>query len=211
MCPPSNDSGNRIEISGSGTTFHGPVAVGDGATSSMGSEADTSDSEIRGVTPTEKRIFISHAHRDDSLTAVLIELLRSGCGLATTHIFAASTNDHRISVGSDYLTWIKRELVRTPLGVAIVTENYLLSEFCMAELGALWASDTDLFPLIDPRLETTNDILSSIICEPLTSSGGLDLLRARVSVATGVPVIAVDRWITARSTFIDSIVRAGFA
>ena len=85
-------------------------------------------------------IFISHSCKDAYLAEKLITLLVNGLDIKKSDVFCSSIYG-TISSGSDFANIIRNELLDCKLSVLIVTKNYLDSQFCLAELGAIWAID----------------------------------------------------------------------
>lgn len=89
-------------------------------------------------------IFISHSCEDAYLAEKLIVLLVNGLDIKKSDIFCSSIYG-TISSGSDFASIIRDELLGCKLSVLIVTKNYLDSQFCLAELGAIWAIDKPVY------------------------------------------------------------------
>ena len=83
------------------------------------------------------RIFVSHADIDkQQLVIPLVEnLLKLGCDLNKRQVFCSSVPG-MISNGDSFVNTIFKNLRISKLLIAVVSPNFLRSEFCLAELGA---------------------------------------------------------------------------
>jgi TIR domain len=99
-------------------------------------------------------VFISHAVDDRSLVDPFQELLALGVGLNPAEIFYSSGAGTGIPAGKNFVQHIRDEMKGASFVVAVITPNSLRSEFCMAELGAVWyASDKEFFPICTPGVD----------------------------------------------------------
>jgi hypothetical protein len=86
-------------------------------------------------------------------------------------------------MGSDFIAYIRDQLTNTALVVQMITPEFLSSAFCMCELGAVWASDQDAFPILVPPAthDDLRGILGNVHIEILAQDGiVLDRLHDRV-------------------------------
>jgi hypothetical protein len=82
------------------------------------------------------RVFVSHASADRELVENLVELLVAGAGLARSDIFCTSIAGMGVPNGEDFVNRILKELRSSTLVIAILSESYFDSPFCIAEVGA---------------------------------------------------------------------------
>ncbi|MCA1602283.1 MAG: toll/interleukin-1 receptor domain-containing protein [Acidobacteria bacterium] len=129
------------------------------------------------------RIFISHASVDRSLAGALVQLLRLGTDLTRQQVFYTSGEGTGVPTGENFIDYIRNQLQNTVLVVQLVTPAFLRSGFCMCELGGVWVTQVESFPIIVPPV-TYNDIrgiLGNIQVERLDEHGtALDRLHDRV-------------------------------
>ncbi|WP_213991534.1 toll/interleukin-1 receptor domain-containing protein [Sodalis sp. dw_96] len=100
-----------------------------------------------------KQIFISHAVSNKALADAFVDLLQTGVNLAYDDVFCSSLEGLGISAGDNFIDHIKGQIQSPKLVVAIISKNYLASQFCMCELGAAWAMSHKLLPLLVPPLK----------------------------------------------------------
>ncbi|EKS6739482.1 toll/interleukin-1 receptor domain-containing protein [Enterobacter kobei] len=100
-----------------------------------------------------KQIFISHAVNDKALADAFVDLLQTGLNLRSDDVFCSSLEGLGIPAGENFIDHIKDQIQAPKLVVAIISRNYLSSQFCMCELGAAWAMSHKLLPLLVPPLQ----------------------------------------------------------
>ena len=100
----------------------------------------------------KKYIFISHSSKDKTLVNRFVDdVIIKGAGVARTSLYFTSGPGTGISSGNNLMEDIQRGLESCKIVVALVTQNYLESEICKAELSAAWVQNK-LFPLLEPGL-----------------------------------------------------------
>ena len=140
-------------------------------------------------------LFISHAVKDKPLVDAFIELLEGGIGISKDAIFCTSSEGQGIPSGEDFAPYMRKELHKAALIIALVSENYYDSPFCLCETGGAWYSEKPFIPILTPpvgykdlrgalygkqaiRLETAND-LSEMYDQVRKVLGGKDHGAAR--------------------------------
>lgn len=127
------------------------------------------------------KIFISHSSKDKPVIDKFFELLKLGCDLNNDDIFCSSIEAAGIKVGKDFVQWIKNKVLESDLVILFVTPNYLESKFCISEMGASWALEKEIFPILHPDLEKD---IGSVYLGTNTArldGTGLDNLKDRIS------------------------------
>lgn len=95
------------------------------------------------------KIFISHAVKDAQLIVKpFIEMLVLGLGVDRSEIYCTSDGD--IPTGANFADHIKNNINAAELVVLILTANYMESHFCLNEMGAAWANNQNIYPIIIP-------------------------------------------------------------
>lgn len=92
-------------------------------------------------------IFISHSAKNRELVERLVEFLRSGMGIENSKIFCTSLNG-ALPTGRDFVQIIRQEVKEREMVMALITPEYLKSQFCMMELGAAWIEAEYLCPIL---------------------------------------------------------------
>jgi hypothetical protein len=97
-----------------------------------------------------KKLFLSHAVKDKELVDAFIELLEGGVGIEKEAIFCTSSEGQGIPTGEDFNPFMRTELQHANIVVALVTENYYESAFCLCETGGAWYGEKPFVPLLSP-------------------------------------------------------------
>lgn len=108
-------------------------------------------------------LFLSHAAVDAKLAAQLTRLLAAGLDITGKQVFCSSLPGRTIPGGFNFVTKIKESLENSKVVVLLITENYIASQFCLAEIGAAWISKETVIPIVVPpysrsKLEATLSI-----------------------------------------------------
>jgi len=84
------------------------------------------------------KVFISHATADKPLADAVQTLMETGVGLPHHEVFCASLEGLGIPEGThDFKEFIRIQMLECDTVVALISENYYSSAFCMCELGAV--------------------------------------------------------------------------
>lgn len=95
------------------------------------------------------KIFISHAVKDaDMIVRPFIDMLVMGLGIDRGEIYCTSDGD--IPTGVNFPEHIKTNINSAELVIMILTENYMDSDFCLNEMGASWANNQNIYPIVIP-------------------------------------------------------------
>jgi hypothetical protein len=99
------------------------------------------------------RIFVSHASPDLPLVQEFVALLKE-IGVPNQEIFCTSLAGHGVPSGSDFKLYIREQFKESDIVIALISENYYASAFCMCELGAVWiTANQRFFPFLVSPLE----------------------------------------------------------
>lgn len=96
------------------------------------------------------KIFLSHAAADKQLVEVFETLLGKCLGLTSADIFCSSLEGQGVRKGVNFVDAIRQRVTEAEAVIALITPAYLDSAFCMAELGAAWALNTERLPIVVP-------------------------------------------------------------
>ncbi|MCY8489255.1 toll/interleukin-1 receptor domain-containing protein [Bacillus atrophaeus] len=117
-----------------------------------------------------KEIFISHASADKPLVDGFVKFIRLGMDISNKQIYCISYNKGEIPSGESFTEHIKVNINSAKIVILVITENFLNSNFCMAELGAAWAMDKKIIPIIVPPIK-----FDSLESTPLKAKQGIRL------------------------------------
>ena len=93
-------------------------------------------------------VFISHSSQDSKLADALIAFLREALSIKPKQIRCTSVDGYRLPAGSDTETYLRREIVEATYFLALITPSSLKSPWVLIELGARWATEKPLMPLL---------------------------------------------------------------
>lgn len=156
------------------------------------------------------KVFISHATEDKEIIKFLIDDLLIGClSLNVGDIFCTSIEGAKIPAGEEWRTAIKENLKSTKIAIIVVTPNFKKSEMCLNELGAIWYSELNSFPLIVEPIDYENVgvLLNVKQLEKLNSDESLDRLKDRIQSALNIDphIIKSDRWTLKKTEFLSKL------
>lgn len=152
-------------------------------------------------------IFISHAVKDKALADAVVDLLQLGLDVSASTIFCSSLESMGIPSGVDFVDHIKQEIQSPQAVIALITPNYLASQFCLCELGATWAMSHKLFPLLVKPL-TYEDVKGVLVGTQLTAiddAGRLTELRDQLISRLTLQAGGTARWEVKRDVFLDNL------
>jgi len=102
---------------------------------------------VKGGDILGKRIFVSHSSVDEELVDQFVYLLNAGMKVEADDIFCTSIRGN-IPTGSSFIKHIKENINNATLTILLITESYVESYFCIAEMGASWALSHEIYPII---------------------------------------------------------------
>ncbi len=151
------------------------------------------------------KVFISHSSADKELADALFDLLQTGCDLSARDIFCSSIDGAGIKTGEDFVKWIDMELRHATLVLLIVTPNYFISKFCIAEMGAAWTLDKKVFPILLPEMDPE---IGTVMLGRKTAkfdNSGLDELRDEIIAIFSNISQKTGRWNAKSKEFFNSL------
>lgn len=94
-----------------------------------------------------KKIFISHSTKDVELIEKFLDFLETAMGISREEVYCTSI-DGTISTGQKFIDNIENNIKSAEIVIFIITPQYLKSKFCLAEMGAAWVLNQEIYPLI---------------------------------------------------------------
>lgn len=152
-----------------------------------------------------KKIFISHAAKDQKLADALVDLLQTGVNVSANDVFCSSLEGLGIPPGKDFIEHIKAQIQQPKVVIALLSQNYLSSQFCMCELGATWAMSHRLLPLLVSPV-TYQDVKGVLSVTQLVSidTGLTGTMQALVD-ELGMPAPNLERWEAKKLAFLKKL------
>ncbi|WP_075333721.1 TIR domain-containing protein [Pseudonocardia sp. Ae717_Ps2] len=97
------------------------------------------------------KVFVSHASVDAKLAQLFVDTLVLG-GISHDQVFYSSQRGTGISPGADVRGSLRENLSSSSVVVALISEAFLSSPYCLMELGGAWVTEKPTCPVIVPPL-----------------------------------------------------------
>jgi len=154
-----------------------------------------------------KDIFISHAVKDKDLADAFVDLMVTAMGISAENIFCSSLEGMSIPSGANFVDHIKAAIQKPKAVLALITPNYLASQFCLCELGATWAMSHNLFPLLVEPLtfEDVRGVLTGVQLTEINSATRLSEFRDQLNSTLGLTGKNTARWESKRNVFLKGL------
>ena len=155
----------------------------------------------------EKKVFISHATDDVEVVKSFVTLLESGIGILPKNIFCTSIKGQGIRPGDDFKNTIHKNLGDATTVVALISENFYNSPFCMFELGGVWLQVKDFIPVLVPPVSfgDMKAVLYGLQALRLDVSQDIDELRDELANRLEIKLLPTSRWNEKREEFLKSL------
>ncbi|MFT7598696.1 MAG: hypothetical protein ACI8TP_001620 [Acidimicrobiales bacterium] len=148
----------------------------------------TATVELHDTDPSLGPIVVSHAHADKEIVKALLQLVGAGLEVKTRDILATSVLGSKIPAGENWSNYLRERLEDTALVLMVLTPNFMKSDFCKIELGAVWVQEKKVIPIVIPPLEAgalEPSILNDLQCINVGVDEGLKEARSAVASALG--------------------------
>lgn len=119
------------------------------------------------------KIFISHSEADVQLAELIVNLILSSIHLDDDQIRCTSVPGHQLPFGHNISQLLKDDIRLSPIIIALITETSLASSWVMFELGASWALNKTVIPIIGPSL-TYKDLPGPLVTNTCIQIGNSD-------------------------------------
>lgn len=149
-------------------------------------------------------VFISHASADGPFVNELYDLLQTGCDLRREDILCSSVESAGIETGQDFIDWIDGGIKAASIVILVLSENYLCSNFCVAELGAAWALEKSVFPLMLPSTGRDPGVVFLGRHSARVDDQGMDDLRDRIAKEHPPTAEGTARWSAKKAIFLGT-------
>ncbi|PQP35146.1 hypothetical protein C6A37_04025, partial [Desulfobacteraceae bacterium SEEP-SAG9] len=152
-------------------------------------------------------IFISHAVTDAPITKSFVNLIESGIGVSPKNIFCTSNKGQGIRPGAEFKESIRENLDEATTVIALISENYYNSPFCMCELGGTWLQAKDFIPILIPpiRFSDMKAVLIGLQAIRIQVSEDLDELRDEIAERLYIKPLPTPRWNEKRDEFLKDL------
>ena len=154
------------------------------------------------------KLFISHSHEDKALANALITFITNGIGVEHNQIFCSSSPDKGVPLGFNFNDFILKELKDGEVQViALITNNYFNSKYCLYELGASWGLTRNTIPILGPRMKHANmdGFLASTIAVSISKEEDIHKLVDDLKKKFSTKDVALERLMACKKDFIQNV------
>ncbi len=93
------------------------------------------------------RIFISHSSADANIGEKFLDALVS-IGIKKEEVFYSSLYHTGVALGENFHSAVKEALSESGLVIFLLTRSFYRSEYCLCEMGAVWATGKKFIPIL---------------------------------------------------------------
>lgn len=110
------------------------------------------ESASRTLSSSKKRIFISHASKDNELIGKFVDsILLLGMEIDSEIIAYTSREDTGVPAGESIPQFIQDNIACADIVLLMISDNYKNSEVCLNEMGAAWAINKYIIQVMLPN------------------------------------------------------------
>lgn len=158
------------------------------------------------ITPSGRKLFISHASADSSLVTHLVDLLQLSSSLTAKDIFYTSHVSTGPENGDNFIEAIKANIADCKAVLFVLSPAYFNSQFCLVELGASWvlAGSRPFLLMIPPTVYgDLKGVLSNLQTGAINDGEKLTQFFENLMTATGAtPTGGMVNWEARKRTFL---------
>lgn len=157
------------------------------------------------------KIFISHSSDDKEIVDLFKNLiLNAGLGVMDRDIAYTSAPETGVPTGGNIPQYIKDNIADSDFVFFMISENYRKSEVCLNEMGAAWALDKNVKPLLlhNVSFESVGWLYRVNLCARIDDLDRLDELRDEFIKKYGSQTKTVV-WNRKKQEFVKAIPRHG--
>ncbi|MBP3455756.1 MAG: toll/interleukin-1 receptor domain-containing protein [Alistipes sp.] len=126
------------------------------------------------------KIFISHSSKDKEVVDLFKNIiLNAGLGISDNDIAYTSAPETGVPTGGNIPQYIKDNIADSDFVFFMISDNYRQSEVCLNEMGAAWALDKNIKPLLlhNVSFESVGWLYRMNLCAKIDDADRLDELR----------------------------------
>lgn len=153
------------------------------------------------------KIFISHSSKDKEVVDLFKNIiLNAGLGISDNDIAYTSAPETSVHTGGNIPQYIKDNIADSDFVFFMISDNYRQSEVCLNEMGAAWALDKNIKPLLlhNVSFESVGWLYNKNLCTKIDDSERLDILRDDICKIYGHN-IGTSVWNKQRTKFLSKI------
>ncbi|MES2704221.1 MAG: hypothetical protein V4649_16390 [Bacteroidota bacterium] len=153
-----------------------------------------------------KKIFISHASKDEAKIRPLIDLIE-GIGVPHNDIFYSSHPAYGINLGEDIFESLKSVLNSEILALFLLSDNFYKSAICMCEMGAVWIKTNKQIPILIPPFDYSEikGVFPNSLAIKLNDKDQLNNLKITIEERFKLTPIHPSRWEEKRGEYLTKV------
>lgn len=153
------------------------------------------------------KIFVSHSSKDKEIVDIFKNIiLNTGLGISDSDIAYTSAPETGVPLGVSIPGYIKDNIANSDFVFLMISDNYRKSEVCLNEMGAAWALNKNVKPMLlcNVTFETVGLLYKVHLCSKIDNIDMLDELRDEFVIKYGNQTKTVV-WNRAKSDFVSKI------
>lgn len=157
------------------------------------------------------KIFISHSSKDKAIVDLFKNIiLNAGLGVPDNDIAYTSAPETGVPTGGNIPQYIKENIADSDFVFFMISDNYRESEVCLNEMGAVWALDKNVKPLLlhNVSFESVGWLYRANLCTKIDDADRLDTLRDEICKVYGYN-IGTSVWNKQKAEFLSKIAEYG--
>ena len=154
-----------------------------------------------------KKVFVSHSTQDKNIVDIFIDkILKLGFAFTADDIAYTSREDTGARTGDDIKAFIKENISTCDFVFFMISDNYAKSQICLNEMGAAWATERKVIPIVFPNIgfDSIGWLYGVNKGVKLTDSYGLDSIFEEINDKYDNR-LKVSAWNRYKDEFINSI------
>lgn len=158
------------------------------------------------VAKTVRKIFISHASKDNEIGKEIINLLQL-IGVDHNQIFYSSAAGYGIPLGKDWVETLRSEVSNEGVVISLLSKNYFSSQICLLEMGATWVLSKLHLPILIPPLtfKDINDVINSTQGFQILDRLRWSSLKREIEKLFDLEPLPEDKWEAQRDSILARI------
>lgn len=153
-------------------------------------------------------VFISHASADKELIDEFMnDILKNGLGLDDSNIVCTSFGKTGVPMGDNIPNYIKDNIEKATVVLAMVSKAYKASEVCQNEVGAAWALGNKPIEIVlpDADFNQLGWLFNLDKAAKISDSSDLDHLQEILSDKLGLKIKTSNQWNPCVNSFLKHI------
>lgn len=164
---------------------------------------------LKNITQSMKKLFISHSSEDDNKIKPFLKLLNL-IGVPHANIFYCSVEGYGLKPGENIIDGLKRELNNEVFALFMLSENFYASAYCVCEMGAIWIKSHKQIPILIPPTDFSHmkGVFPNTIALKLDDKSHMNTLKTELEQYFEIIPMDYSRWETFRDDYFKELTEA---